>query len=394
MIRSIFAERYKKVLIAACLLVIGVSVCTALVQNNQWKELYHAPHAKVNFDQQRDQLTYWDDELGENVPYSSYQEYRNSQLMFYTSYSNKLDASNFSSIITYQSRFSAYLSAALALIVPLIGFLLFFIDQKTGFNQFLFSIGTARKELFKKKMIYLAIPFLLAVLVGQSLYALLIHTLIPAPYMNATLEQLFTSVLSHFSLLFFLFFAGVFIGSMVGNIFFGPLTLGVFLFLMNLLPEAVYSLRYLINLARGAYLESFPTNLFVDSVGKTSGNIWANLILVGLGLLLVLWSYRKYERLSLENDNSYLLHKNSRWPVWCLMTVFTSFVLIMIFFEPWSNFLQRKIFEHVSESIIFPIIKNLSVFLIVACICATIVFFTDIVKKLPKIFNKLTHQTR
>ena len=32
MIRSIFFERYKKVLIAACLLVIGLSVCNALVQ--------------------------------------------------------------------------------------------------------------------------------------------------------------------------------------------------------------------------------------------------------------------------------------------------------------------------------------------------------------------------
>ncbi len=46
MIRAIIFERYKKVLIAACLLVIGVGVFNALTENKQWKMIYHEPHAK------------------------------------------------------------------------------------------------------------------------------------------------------------------------------------------------------------------------------------------------------------------------------------------------------------------------------------------------------------
>lgn len=150
-----------------------------------------------------------------NVPYKSYKDYRDTTLVFYNSFSiyelrpdikTIMKAENYSNKIPYSPSFGRfYLGTALLFIVPLAGFLLFFIDQKTGFNQFLFSLGVSRKDLFKKKLLYVALPFLLSILVGQSLYALLIHTLIPAPYMNATLGQLFTSVISNFCLLFILF---------------------------------------------------------------------------------------------------------------------------------------------------------------------------------------------
>lgn len=396
MIRSIFVERYKKVLIAACLLLIGVGVFNAVIQNNQWRSLYHDPNSRERFEKYRDEFTYWDEEKEESVPYTSYQEYRDSQLLFYTSYlpySKSLRASDYSSGTSYQSHFTTYFNSALLLLVPLIGFLLFFIDQKTGFNQFLFSLGASRKELFKKKIIYLAIPVLLSILVGQSLYALLIHSLIPAPYMNATLGQLFTSVISNFSLLFFLFCSSAFIGSMVGNIFFGPLTLAVFLLLRSWLPNSIYSLVDNIKLARGTINKPFSRTLFVDFVGKMGGSIWANVILVLFGLFLMFWAYKKYQSLSLENDNAYILHKESRWSIWWLMTLFTSFILNLNVFDPWSNFLIRKIFEHVNESIIGPILVNVSVTLTVGCICAIVVFFSEITRKAVKTFDKLNHQT-
>lgn len=397
MIQSIFVERYKKVLIATCLLVIGIGVFNALNQNNQWKKLYNDPNEKASFEEKRNEITYWDEEKEENVPYASYQEYRDSQLLFYSSYlpySKSLRASDYSSAISYESKFTTYFDSTLLVVVPLIGFLLFFIDQKTGFNQFLFSLGVSRNKLFKKKIIYIAIPVLLSILVGQSLYALLIHSLIPAPYMNATLGQLFTSVISNFSLLFFLFCSSAFIGSMVGNLFFGPLTLVVFLLLRSWLPISIYSLVDNIKLARGTINKPFSRTLFVDFVGKMGGNIWANVALVLSGLFLMFWAYKKYQSLSLENDNAYLLHKESRWSIWLLMTLFTSFILNLNVFNPWSNFLIRKIFEHANESIIGPILTNVSVTLIVGCICAIVVFFSDITKKLMNKLDKLNHQTR
>lgn len=154
MIRSIFAERYKKVLLAACLLVIGVGVFNVVIENNQWKSVYNDPHGKENFEKHRHEITYWDDEKEDNVPFSSYKEYQNAQLIFYRSYESYpkiVTASDYSKAVPYQSNFATYFNSALLLIVPLMGFLLFFVDQKTGFNQFLFSLGTSRKDLFRKK---------------------------------------------------------------------------------------------------------------------------------------------------------------------------------------------------------------------------------------------------
>jgi hypothetical protein len=396
MIRAIMFERYKKVLIAACILVIGVGVFNVLTENNQWKMIYHEPHAKENFEKNRDGITYWDEKTEKNVHYTSYHQFQKAQLEFYHSDSGgfeTLEASNYSEKTFYYSNFSTYFNGALLLLVPLLGFLLFFIDQKTAFNHYLFSLGCTRKILFQSKILYVALPFLLATLISQFVYALLIHALIPAPYMNATLGQLVTSIISHSSLLFFLFCAGTFIGSMVGNVFFGPLTLFVFLFLRSWLPNAIYSLSDIINLVKGSSHSSLPRTLFVDSVGKNGGNMLVNCILVVIGLLLIFWTYQKFQSLSLENDNAYLLHKESRWPIWGMMTLFTSFVLIFNFFNPWMIFLTNRM-SRIDTSISQPILSTVLVTLIVAGICGLILFFGEVTKHLAKTLNKFNHQMR
>lgn len=403
MIRSIFAERYKKVLIAACLLVIGTGIFNAISQNNHWKELYHDPNDRTYFEENREVLTYADDETGLEVPYSSYKEYRKRKLTFYfngSPYSQAIvpfstisKAENYSSEFAYQTNFDTIWEISLLLIIPLLGFMLFFIDQKSGFNQFLFSLGISRKELFKKKMLYLALPILISILVGQSVYALLIHSFIPAPYMNATLGQLFASVISNFSLLFAMFCASIFVGSMVGNFFFGSLTWVVLWIFMTWLPNSVYSLGSAIYMANNITHKQFPRTLFVYAVGKMGGYWLVNLILIILGLLFIIWAYKKFQTLSLENDNAYLLHKESRWPIWLLMTSFTSFVLNLGPFDPWDYFLSRKIYEHADISISGPILTNITVTLIIGCICMVIIFSREIIKGLSTVVNKLNHRT-
>jgi hypothetical protein len=209
--------------------------------------------------------------------------------------------------------------------------------------------------------------------------------------MNATLGQLFTSVLSNFSLLFFLFCASAFIGSMVGNAFFGPLTFVVFLFLRSWLPNAIYSFGDILILWRGTFDDSPPRTLFVDSVGKTGGDLLVNLMMIALGFLLLLWAYRKYQTLSLENDNAYLLHKESRWPIWAMMTLFTSFILSLNVFNPWIIYLNNRI-NHIENSIMLPIVSNILVFLIVGCICALVVFFQEVTSRSVKTLEKVAHR--
>lgn len=396
MIRAIIFERYKKVLIAACLLVIGVGVFNALTENKQWKMIYHEPHAKENFEKNRAGITYWDEKTEKNVHYTSYHQFQKAQLEFYHSDSGgfeTLEASNYSEKTFYYSNFSTYFNGALLLLVPLLGFLLFFIDQKTAFNHYLFSLGCSRKILFQSKILYVALPFLLVTLISQFVYALLIHALIPAPYMNATLGQLVTSIISHSSLLFFFILCRYFYWVYGWKCIFCPLTLFVFLFLRSWLPNAIYSLSDIINLVKGSSHSSLPRTLFVDSVGKNGGNMLVNCILVVVGLLLIFWTYQKFQSLSLENDNAYLLHKESRWPIWGMMTLFTSFVLIFNFFNPWMIFLTNRM-SRIDTSISQPILSTVLVTLIVAGICGLILFFGEVTKHLAKTLNKFNHQMR
>lgn len=402
MIRSIYFERYRKFLIAIFLLILVISGFSAIAQNNQWKNLYNNPdpNAQIRFESNRDEYRYFDQRKQKSVPYKSYEDHRKAQLLFYgsfSSYSQSVSekslakAQNYSSKAVYSAKFGHYyLGLLLLLIVPLAGFLLFFIDQKTGFNQFLFSLGIPRKELFNKKLLYIAVPFLLSVFIGQSLYALLIHSLIPAPYMNATLGQLFTSVISNFCLLLLMFSTSAFIGSMVGNIVFGPLTWAVYWLLMIAFPTSVYRLGNILYTARRFSHPRPSETLFVHSVGKMGGHWWMNILFLFLSLLFIFWASKKYQTLSLENDNSYLLHRESRWPVWGMMTLFTSFVLALNVFDPWSLFLSNQIHEQPNVSIRYPIMSNIVVLLIVGCVCALIVFFREVTKNT---LDKINHRT-
>lgn len=404
MIRSIILERYKKVLIAACLLVIAICTFTAITQNNQWKNFYNNPEVKAQFEADPDSYTYYDEEKMDNVPYKSYEEYRDTTLLFYSSFSlynstpaykTMMKAENYSDKIPYSASFGRFLlGSVLLFIVPFAGFLLFFIDQKTGFNRFLFSLSFSREELFKKKLLYVALPFLLSILIGQSLYALLIHSLIPAPYMNATLGQLFTSVVSNFCLLFVMFCSSAFIGALVGNSVFGPLTWAVYWWLTLSVPSTIYRLGNLIYTAQNILHKQFPETLFVYSVGKMGGFWWLNMLFLLLGSLLIFWAYKNYQTLSLEEDNAYLLNKKSRWPIWGIMTLFTSFILTINFFDPWSYFLQKRIYDHISEPISGPIFSTVVILLIVGGGCLFIVFFREITTVLSNRFNRLNQRVR
>lgn len=140
MIRSIYFERYKKVLIAVCLLVIGICTFTAILQNNQWKSVYNDPELKTQYDAIPDEHNYYDEKQMNSVPYKSYKDFRDATLFFYGSFSledsgpnlkTMAKVENYSNKIPYSPKFGGiFIRIALLFVVPLAGFLLFFIDQK------------------------------------------------------------------------------------------------------------------------------------------------------------------------------------------------------------------------------------------------------------------------
>lgn len=391
MIKAIYLERYKKPLIAFCLLIIGILLINAKLQSDFWHQTasYYQEDelAKQNFEKNKEDYSYWDETKQDNIPYKNFQEYADTNLYVYqpsSKYYNPTEipkAADYDQHETYISSSSDY-SFVLLFLIPLAGFLLFFIDAKTGFNQLLFSLPTTRKELFVKKLLYVGGPIFLTILIGQALYAVLFHQLIPAPYMNATLGQLFVSVINYFFLLFLMFSASAFVGSMVGNLVFGPLTWFVFWIFMLFVPNSIYTILEIISL-REKVMPSIPHNLFIIAVGKTGGYWWMSLLFLLLSVGFLFWAYTKYQTISLENDGNYLLNKESRWPIWLLMTIFCSLIIGTNFFSPWySYYMNRSIGE--ATSIWKPISGSLLILAFVAIICYLLIFFPVIKKKLEQ----------
>ncbi|MEO1770991.1 ABC transporter permease [Candidatus Enterococcus ferrettii] len=391
MIKAIYFERYKKPLIAFCLLILGICLLNAKFQSDSWHQIasyfQEDEIGRESFEKDKKDYMYWDDASQENKSYKNYQEYTDVNLSVYQTLfaaSNPElipEAKEYNQKETYTTTNSDY-SLVLLLLVPLAGFLLFFIDAKTGFNQFLFSLPVTKKELFTKKLFYIGGPILFIVLIGQALYATLFHSLIPATYMNATLGQMFVSVINYFFLVVLMFSASAFVGSMVGNLIFGPLTWFVFWIFMLFVPSSIYA-----TLEISGFKEKNATsilhNLFITSIGKTGGHWWMSLIFVLLSAILLFWAYKKYQSISLENDGQYLLNKESRWPVWALMTSFSSLILGTYFFRPWYIYYMNLSVKG-SPSIWEPISESLLILFFVAAICYVLVFFSAIKKRLSR----------
>ncbi|MGM0240062.1 ABC transporter permease [Enterococcus sp. AZ103] len=398
MVKSIYFERYKKPLIAFCLLIIGICLVNAKFQSDSWHQSYthytEDSQAKQNFEDFQTEYSYWDDKSQNNRNYQNFQEYIDSNLYVYQPATNMYNplkipaATDYESHETYITNTTNY-SSILLFLVPLAGFLLFFLDTKTGFNHFLFSLPVTRKELFIKKLIYIGGPILLTVLAGQILYAVLIHNMIPAPYMNATLSQLFVSVINYFFLISTIFFVSTFIGSMVGNLAFGPLTWLVFWIFTYSFPNAISAIFETISISQNN-TPSIPSNLFITTVGKTGGYLSMSLLFILLSLGFLTWGYKKNQTISLENDGNYLLNQESRWPVWIFMTSFCTFILGNTFFSPWySYYISRSIGE--IYSVWRPIGSSLLILILVGLTCYVVVFFSTIKEKFASRRKQIIH---
>ncbi|GCF92166.1 hypothetical protein NRIC_00570 [Enterococcus florum] len=386
MIRSIYWERYKKALIALCLLIIAFSAYTGYSQQRDWhykrNDYLTNPERKQEFRESEGAMgsSYENGAVG----FSSYDEFveYHSYLFHSTqphaSNTNVPKAKDYTANEAYQSSQSRT-PGLLIVVIALTGFLLFFYDQKTGFNQFLYSLSVSRKELFVKKLLYLVLPLMASVVFGKLIQAILLYVMIPQPYMNATLGQLLYSIVGFSSLIFLLFSANLLIGTLMGNIVFGPLTWLVFNWLALGIPSSVYGVFDIYSLRKGESFNNYPKNLFLIDIGKTGGYWWMSLLLLALAAGCLYWAYREYSMISLENDSDYLLSKTARWPVWLVMTTFTSFVFTININSPWQVYYSQIVHKiDFTGTIVTPIIQTIVGILFVAASCFVIVFFSSI----------------
>lgn len=352
MIRDIYLKRYGKSLIAVLLVFAFLYWGNAFNQVKNW-HTYHDYLYSEEFevDYKNEPNSYIKDYVDNSeipIYYDSIDEYRNEELIYYglsqlayeSTIREYLDddfvINDFESTINqannYQRGASYYIKrgwtdafSQLILIVA-IGFLLFFVDQKTNFNRFLFSLPVKRRSLFLGKIFYLVLPLLIGlgiILLGNSL---IIQLGIPAQYLNATLPQLLYSALSHFALMTLLLTIGIFFGTLLGNLVLAPLALvgGSFSLLVTSY-EFYYEFNILVTyFLPNTHLQTYDT-LFIMNMGK-SGTTIPVLVLTFLASFIFLFLAEKiYQKTFMENDGDFVTAPELRLPTF--LTLFIGFNL-------------------------------------------------------------------
>lgn len=393
MIRSLYYQRYGKSLIALMLIFFGLYLYNSIDGVRAWHNEYDYLHSEefVTSDYYNNQWNIKDyDDNNKPIYYESIDDYRNERLMtynyfeaFYSTYAEMNATSDYISEIkvtepAYQAGnvyYSYYVSnQPLALLIFILGFLLFFVDQKTNFNRFLFSLSVRRKTLFAGKLLYLAGPFILVIGLG-ILGNILIHRYgIPQPYMNATWMQLLQSGLSHWIFTIFLLCSGILLGVTLGNIVFGPLSILLGLFVLaQVTPYLFFSnlnviLTYFFPDTRLPMTDA----IFLIWPGKTSTPWYILLILVLLSALFVFLAERIFRQVSIEDDGDYVTSPSLRLPVFLTMFISTCFFFTLTMIS-WD-----LVFNPVEE---YTVIYELIIITITTFICSYLLVYARSIRK-------------
>lgn len=383
MVKNIYLTRYSKILLPLIGLILLMFAFNAWSNVKNWHDneryLTTDKELKADFNAYPEHYTYLDEKKQEHIPYASFEKYIEHQLYVYhkNDFSDKISQKTDPNQ-TYFNQSSNVATVFALFLASFVGFCLFFVDLKTHFTRFLFSLPVSRKELFAKKLLYLALPFLATIFVGQLLYLAILRLGIPQPYLNASLGDMFSSVVNSFSLIMVVFCLSVFVGVMVGNLVFGPLTWFVFLIFLCQIPSAVGGLLSMIRMLHAHFLRDFDFNtLFIFEIGKTTGHWYMSLLFLLISISFIYWEYRKFQVISLEHESEYLLTPESRWQIWFFMTVLTSFVLVFAIKNPWSYYLSGLQYNF-EVSFMTTMMTTLTIIVICGGICFVVVFFSSI----------------
>lgn len=358
MIKEIYTQRYGKALTAVILLILAIFSMKTVSIIQSW----HSGQASLHSAQFKKEFManpedYWEYEYDEHdrekvIKYTLPEYIEKESYLFMEGSLSEVGPGE---VIPADLSFMRYGDSSfffVTAIVALCGFLLFFVDQKTSFNRFLFSLGVSRKQLFCGKLLYVALPLLGVFALGIAGMIVGLWLGIPQPYLNISIGQMVSSGFLVLVTCFFFFGISCFCGVMFGNLVFGPLTYVILMWSLQFLPNILGNMSQL-----GYYLiyhKELPEKLnYFNSYGidrlytfdLASYKIYWPLVgfLLFVGGVLLWWSYRKYQRLSLEHDGEYLLYPESRWPIWTLAVLYLSLFAIFGYTQIWNFYIYSQL---------------------------------------------------
>ena len=397
-IRTIYFQRYFGYMIALSILILGIYIYPTFNSINAWHEqrnYYHSEEFIQDFEQNPEWFSksYFVNSDGEDevILYDSIEDYRSDTLrIFYKSNNKYLETfrETINDNSTYYSRYNEIeevepqeyeLGATyyqnfhndgsfIPILMVALGFLLFFVDQKTNFNRLLFSLSEKRRKLFLGKLLYVALPIIGVTVIGILSSILIQYMGIPAPYLNASLLQM---VYSGFSQLIFSIFSltiGIFFGTLLNNLVLAPLALitgGYFILYTG------YSFYYGINNILTYFFPNIrmltPTSLTRFDLGKTGTPLSGILFWVVFSLLLLFLAEKIFNKIALENEGDFVTNTNLRRPTFLSLFIGSTIYFGIALFDLYSvlNMIQ---FNHLG---LVDILRN---FLIVTALVFTVSF--------------------
>lgn len=386
MLKQIYRHRYGKPLLILLIAILALHLYSGFASVKSWQSDYEHYNSKKFEENFKDfPESYYDTTRIEVTPENTdeiLKDFKENQLQVYYDLldATKADSTYNQNTVYGNTRVYAIGSFVL-LLAAASGFLLFFADLKTSFNQFLFSLGLSKKEIFWKKILYCGLPLILATLLSKTLMAAILAQGIPHMYLNTNFPQLMLSVISSTILTALYFAIGCFVGSLVGNLVSGTLVMTLLFFSSLLIPGAIQSvMNWILTYRSGNDFTTDTTNVhtyFVTDIGKTGGQPIMWLVFPLLTMILLFWASKGYEKISLEENGHFLLVPQFRWPIWLLMTVYGT-IFITANGSLWSNYVYQRNEFGESVSITPVLLSYLLLVLFLAAICFVIVFFDEL----------------
>jgi hypothetical protein len=229
--------------------------------------------------------------------------------------------------VYYTTYFNEIPHLLLAAIV-LVGFSMFFVDLKTGFNEFLFSLGVSKKRIYVYKYLLIALPFLSSVLLAKILYIGIVVTGIPSEYVNISFIQLGAYLLGNMVTNFLYFSCAAFIGSVTGHILWGPFTAFSFWFSLTYFISGCMNAWYYFTGNDLATLTTSENKFLVYTVTKESVNMIALISAFLFSMGVIFLGYLLFSKLSLETKGRFLLFKQLNWPLLLVLIMYVPLTLV------------------------------------------------------------------
>ncbi|WP_207694964.1 hypothetical protein DOK67_0002733 [Enterococcus sp. DIV0212c] len=228
-----------------------------------------------------------------------------------------------------QPYFSMYFNENPILLIAVIsiaGFFLFFVDLKTSFNEFLFSLGFSKRRIYYSKFALISSSILISVLLAKILFVGIITVGIPAEYVNISMMDLAANIFASWTTCILYFFISAFIGLVTGNVILGPLTAFGFCLSLEFFITAVTNAYYYLTATTA---DVYTTGkFFVYTVTKDSISTVPIILALILSVLLFIFGSFLFPTLTLEKKGNYLLFDKLKIPVIITMTIYVTMVLV------------------------------------------------------------------